>query len=151
MDKCFSGELLSIELAQEKMLSNVTTCSDIMCTPLSNALGRVLANDVIAPIDVPPFDTSAMDGYAIRHDDIQETGTTLPLSQTISAGSQATPLAAGSTARILTGAPVPRNADTVVIQENCAAQGNEIRFNNIPGSGANIRKQGCHIHQHQQN
>ena len=149
MNKCFSDDLLSLEVAQEKILNEVTISCDIVCIPISKALGRVLSNDIVAPINVPPFDTSAMDGYAVNHEDVPDPGTSLPLTQTISAGSEASPLALGSTARILTGAPIPIDADTVIIQENCTARADAITFNKIPYSGANIRKQGCHIQKNQ--
>ena len=87
---------------------------------LSNlqADGRVLAQDVVSKLEVPPQDNSSMDGYALRCADIAP-GRVLPVSQRIPAGSQGTPLQAGTVARIFTGAPIPPGADAVVMQEDC--------------------------------
>ena len=87
---------------------------------LSNlqADGRVLAQDVVSKLEVPPQDNSSMDGYALRCADIAP-GCALPVSQRIPAGSQGTPLQAGTVARIFTGAPIPPGADAVVMQEDC--------------------------------
>ena len=80
--------------------------------------GRVLAQDVVSTLEVPPQDNSSMDGYALRCADIAP-GRALPVSQRIPAGSQGTPLKAGTVARIFTGAPIPPGADAVVMQEDC--------------------------------
>ena len=80
--------------------------------------GRVLAQDVVSKLEVPPQDNSSMDGYALRCADIAP-GRTLPVSQRIPAGSQGAPLQAGTVARIFTGAPIPPGADAVVMQEDC--------------------------------
>lgn len=85
--------------------------------PLLDALGRVLATDQIATVDVPPLDNSAMDGYCFAYNDLSA-GTALPISQRIAAGELGTPLAAATAARIFTGAPLPANADSIVMQEN---------------------------------
>ncbi|HEY0200112.1 MAG TPA: molybdopterin molybdenumtransferase MoeA, partial [Burkholderiaceae bacterium] len=86
-----------------------------------DADGRVLAQDVVSPLQVPPCDNSAMDGYALRCADIDAPGAVLAVTQRIAAGQPAAPLAPGSAARIFTGAPVPFGADTVVMQEQCEA------------------------------
>ncbi|MBJ7419414.1 MAG: molybdopterin molybdotransferase MoeA [Rhodoferax sp.] len=80
--------------------------------------GRVLAQDVVSPLEVPPQDNSSMDGYALRCADLAP-GRALPVSQRIPAGSQGLPLLAGTVARIFTGAPIPPGADAVVMQEDC--------------------------------
>ena len=80
--------------------------------------GRVLAQDVVSKLEVPPQDNSSMDGYALRCADIAP-GRALPVSQRIPAGSQGAPLQAGTVARIFTGAPIPPGADAVVMQEDC--------------------------------
>jgi molybdopterin molybdotransferase len=112
---------------------------------LASGLGRVLAGDVIAPIDVPPADNSAMDGYALRIDDWPGPDRAIPLSQRITAGSVPEPLADGTAARIFTGAEVPPGADTVVMQENCAAVDAGVRILQRPQRGANIRPRGQDI------
>jgi molybdopterin molybdotransferase len=80
--------------------------------------GRVLAQDVASPLEVPPQDNSSMDGYALRCADLAP-GRALPVSQRIPAGTQGLPLLAGTVARIFTGAPIPPGADAVVMQEDC--------------------------------
>jgi len=117
---------------------------------LISALGRTLATDIIATIDVPPADNSAMDGYALRHGDWQDAETGLPLSQRIAAGSVPQALEPGTAARIFTGAEVPAGADTVVMQEHCEASAKDasksgVRIFRLPALGANIRPRGQDI------
>ncbi len=108
-----------------------------------DALGRVLAQDVISLIDVPPQDNTSMDGYAVRAADVREAGTLLPLSQRIAAGHVGAPLAAGTAARIFTGAQVPAGADAIVMQEQCAAVAdNAVRIDAVPQAGQWIRRRG---------
>jgi molybdopterin molybdotransferase len=112
--------------------------------PLLEAVGRIAAADVYAPRDLPGFDHSAMDGYAVRLAEI-EVGRPLPVSAEIRAGGQSQPLAAGTAARIFTGAPLPGGADTVVIQENARASGGGIAFAALPARGANVRTRGYDV------
>ncbi len=108
-----------------------------------DALGRVLAEDLVSAVDVPPVDNSAMDGYALRCADVAAPGSVLPVAQRIAAGSAGTPLRAGTAARIFTGAPVPPGADAVVMQEDCAAQDDgTVRVQTVPSAGQNIRRAG---------
>ncbi len=86
---------------------------------LEDALGRILAEDVIAPRDIPAFDNAAMDGFAVRHADLSpDDETALPVSMTVFAGDVPRPLPPGTAARIFTGAPMPQGADTCVMQED---------------------------------
>lgn len=109
---------------------------------LPDALGRVLAADVIAPMDVPGEDNSAMDGYALR---AGEASGALPVSQRIAAGSVGEPLAPGTAARIFTGAPIPPGADAVEMQENCEERGGKVTFSSSIVPGQNIRPRGQDI------
>ena len=109
---------------------------------LAHALGRVLAESVTSRIDVPGWDNSAMDGYAVNSSDLQKCGDSLPVSQRIPAGCAAEPLQPGTAARIFTGAPVPEGADAVVMQEQCEAQGDRVIINTEVKSGSNIRLAG---------
>jgi len=113
--------------------------------PLGEAAGRVLATDVLAGIDVPPADNSAMDGYALRHGDWRDPQTPIPLSQRITAGTAPKPLAPGSAARIFTGAEIPDGADTVVMQEDTEPIDAGVRIARLPPRGANIRPRGQDI------
>ncbi len=110
--------------------------------PTLEALGRVLAEDVHSLVDVPPADNSAMDGYAVRAADVPAAGTLLPVSQRIPAGVVGAPLAAGTAARIFTGAQVPEGADAVVMQEQCEAVDGGVRFQVVPTPGLAIRRRG---------
>jgi len=115
---------------------------------LSRALGRVLAADLHAPLELPSFDNSAMDGFAVRAADLAE-GVPLRLAGENFAG-PVTPgklLGAGECFRITTGAPLPAGADTVVIKENCELAGDFVRVLAIPGAGANVRRAGEDVRQ----
>ena len=82
---------------------------------MADAPGLVLGADLVAPIDLPPFANSAMDGYAVRAADVRTVPVTLPVSQDIPAGrTDAGPLEPGTAARIMTGAPLPPGADVIV-------------------------------------
>ncbi len=101
-----------------------------------DADGRVLAQNVVSSLHVPPADNSSMDGYALRCADVPRAGVQLPLTQRIAAGAVGQPLTAGSVARIFTGAPIPPGADAVVMQEDCeiVADGNGGGLNTAAGS-----------------
>jgi len=112
--------------------------------PLRAALDAVLAEDVASPIDLPPWDNSAMDGYAVRSADLKDTATELEVIETIPAGRfpQKTVGAAQAT-RIFTGAPMPQGADTVIRQEDTAQGSNgTVTIRNAPDVGKNIRRRG---------
>ena len=114
-----------------------------------DGLGRVLAQGVASTLDVPPADNTSMDGYVLRAADVPAAGTLLPVSQRIAAGHIGQPLAAGTAARIFTGAQVPAGGDAVVMQEQCeavpAADGQSlgsVRINTVPEAGQWIRRRG---------
>ncbi len=140
---------LSLKQAQQKMLEQARYPTELEECLLDHAMGRILAEPVISPIDVPPFDASAMDGYALNTQDVSTDEIPLPVSQTIAAGDSPSTLARQTTAKILTGAPVPRGANTVVIQEDCQHVSQGILFPNKIETGKNIRTRGCHISQGQ--
>lgn len=107
------------------------------------ALGRVLAQDLVSSVAVPPLDNSAMDGYAVRVSDVSQFESVLPVSQRIAAGQVGALLAPGTCARIFTGAPVPAGADAVVMQEHTEPAGEGlVRFNESVSLGQNIRRAG---------
>ncbi len=145
------GPLISADDALARLLAAVAPSgrSETVATP--EAWGRVLARDVVSSVHVPPEDNSAMDGYAVRIADLaQGAGTLLPVSQRIAAGQVGRPLAAGSAARIFTGAQIPPGADAVVMQEHCEAVASagaddpfgSVRVNELPAPGMAIRRQG---------
>jgi molybdopterin molybdotransferase len=108
-----------------------------------DADGRVLAQDVVAALQVPPQDNSSMDGYALRVADCAQPGAVLHVTQRIPAGSYGTPLNAGEAARIFTGAPIPPGADAVVMQEDCEAlDGDRVKLLKPVPLGQWIRRSG---------
>ena len=108
---------------------------------LIDAVGRVLAEDVRAPADVPAFDASIMDGYAVRSSELApSTETRLPVAGESRAGSASPSLAPGTAFRIFTGAPMPEGADAVVIQEEVRREGDVAIFTKAPKPGAFVRK-----------
>ena len=113
--------MISYREALQNLLSKVTPIGRTETIPTLYAEGRVLAEDIISPVNVPPADNSQMDGYAVRAADLAsaspEHPVTLPVSQRIPAGSVGTQLETGTAARIFTGAQVPPGADSVVQQE----------------------------------
>jgi molybdopterin molybdotransferase len=139
--------LISADDALARLLSAVAPSGRIENVTTPEAWGRVLAQDVVSAVNVPPEDNSAMDGYALRLADLGSgAGSVLPVSQRIAAGQVPGPLAAGTAARIFTGAQVPAGADAVVMQENCAAIAGDglgnVRIDELPTAGMAIRRRG---------
>ena len=134
---------LSDALAQ--LLACATPAVDCEWIPILQADGRVLRQNVVSQLHVPPQDNSSMDGYALRVQDVVQAGTVLPVSQRIAAGSSGPALQAGTVARIFTGAPIPEGADAVVMQEDCALQDGEparVAVQTLPKPGQWIRRAG---------
>jgi molybdopterin molybdotransferase len=136
------SDLKPYEEAVELLLSHARPMQDKETLGLHDALGRILATPVKSGINVPGWDNSAMDGYAVRVADIPAEGTQLKISQRIPAGVAPEPLEPGTAARIFTGAPVPEGADAVVMQELTCQQGDAVIINTVPQPGAHIRRAG---------
>ncbi|MEG0920776.1 MAG: molybdopterin molybdotransferase MoeA [Comamonas sp.] len=129
--------------ALAELLAHATPLADFESVSTFDADGHVLAQDLVSALQVPSLDNSAMDGYAMRAADVPAAGTVLPVSQRVAAGAVGQPLAAGTAARIFTGAPVPEGADVVVMQEECAVQDDgTVRINAAVQWGQNIRRAG---------
>jgi molybdopterin molybdotransferase len=110
---------MPLDDALARLMGAVQACTDTESLSTLDADGRVLAQNLVAELQVPPCDNSAMDGYAVRVADIVQAGAVLPVSQRIAAGQAGVqPLLPGSVARIFTGAPLPPGADAVVMQED---------------------------------
>jgi molybdopterin molybdotransferase len=139
-----SKGLLSVDEALATLLAQAHAVADIEEVPTLEATGRVLARAQRSTMDVPPMDNSAMDGYAVRVSDLQN-NILLKVQQRIMAGSVGSPLAAGTAARIFTGAPIPPGADAVVMQEDCEVEGDSVRVKKKPGKGDWIRYVGSDI------
>lgn len=147
-DSCFDQEspMLDVEQAVAELLRHAAAPEASEHVDLMNAAGRILAQDLTSPIDVPGFDNSAMDGYALRSSDLagaRDAG--LAIVQRIAAGSVGEYLHAGGAARIFTGAPVPEGADTVVMQEHCRVEEQRLYIEHAVSAGANIRPRGNDI------
>lgn len=137
-----ANPLLPVEDARARIIDAVRpTPSEFVA--LAEARGRTLAADVAATLDQPPFNASAMDGYAVRAEDVAAVPVELQVIAEVSAGS-AFPgtLGPGEAARIFTGAPVPDGADAIVIQENTARDGDTVTVSHSAGSGRFIRPRG---------
>jgi molybdopterin molybdotransferase len=125
-DDCFAfnGPLLPVADAERLIAERVAPMSGHEAVPLREAGGRVLASDVVAPVNVPPFDNSAVDGYAVRAGDLEtEREMRLKIVDRVAAGHDAAhALRTGEAIRIFTGAPMPAGADTVFMQEDCRVE-----------------------------
>ncbi|MFY1018683.1 gephyrin-like molybdotransferase Glp [Ectopseudomonas khazarica] len=143
MSACDRPGLLPMEAALERLLAlaDAAPVEQIESVALVEADGRVLAEPLVAALDLPPWANSAMDGYALCLADWN--GQALPVSQRIQAGSAPAPLQPGSCARIFTGAPLPQGADTVEMQENVDLDdAGRAVFRETLRVGQNVRAQG---------
>jgi molybdopterin molybdotransferase len=136
--------MLSLEQALARLVDGAAAAriAEVEQVAAADALGRVLAADLVSAIDVPPQDNSAMDGYAVRAADAPA-GAELPVVQRVAAGHVGSALSPGSTARIFTGAQVPAGADAIVMQEHTEPAGaDRVRIVAAPGAGQWIRRRG---------
>ena len=135
--------LRSLDEALPQLLAQAHTLAGTQTLSTFDADGRVLAQDVVAALQVPPQDNSSMDGYAVRASDCLEAGAMLRVTQRIPAGTHGTQLHAGESARIFTGAPIPPGADAVVMQEDCEAlDGAQLKVLKSVPAGQWIRRSG---------
>ncbi|HEX4634409.1 MAG TPA: gephyrin-like molybdotransferase Glp [Gemmatimonadales bacterium] len=133
--------MMDADEAARRILAHVRALTPVR-RPLADARGLVLAEDVTAPIEVPPWDNSAMDGYAARGGDLQA-GASLRVIEAVAAGRFPTKtVGPGEATRLFTGAPIPRGADTVIRQEDTVAEEGSVRIVVPPQPGRNIRKRG---------
>jgi molybdopterin molybdotransferase len=128
--------LLSVDEALAQLLSAAKPVAEVEEVATLEATNRVLAKPQRSTMDVPPMDNSAMDGYAVRVAD----GNVLSVKQKIMAGAVGGPLAAGTAARIFTGAPIPPGADAVVMQEDCEVKGEQVTLKKTPKPGEWVRR-----------
>ena len=137
-----SPAFLSVVQGQEKILSLVNTVSEIEACKIENAYGRVLAEHIISPVSVPQYTNSAMDGYAIRSDDVDRDSYQV-IAEVMAGHAYDQPLEVGQAVKIMTGAPTPLNGDTVVMREQASQEGDKVTFNgaNIK-AGQNVRQAG---------
>ncbi|HCH5090127.1 bifunctional molybdopterin-guanine dinucleotide biosynthesis adaptor protein MobB/molybdopterin molybdotransferase MoeA [Vibrio parahaemolyticus] len=137
-----SPAFLSVVQGQEKILSLVNTVSEIEACKIENAYGRVLAEDIISPVNVPQYTNSAMDGYAIRSDDVDRDSYQV-VAEVMAGHAYDQPLEVGQAVKIMTGAPTPLNGDTVVMREQASQEGDKVTFNGAHiKAGQNVRQAG---------
>jgi molybdopterin molybdotransferase len=145
-DDCFAfdGPLMPLEAMEALIKNRVVPVTGSEIVALADARGRVLAKDVIAPIDIPHFDNSAVDGYAVRHADLNASGeTVLKVSAKVMAGQSAIPdVGAKGAIRIFTGARMPDGADTVFMQEDTREDSGSVVLPSGLKRGANRRLKG---------
>lgn len=135
-----SPAFLSVTQGQEKILSLVNTVTDTESCSVESSFGRVLAGDIISPVNVPQYTNSAMDGYAIRGDDLDRQRYQI-VAEVLAGHAYDRPLEKGQAVKIMTGAPTPELADTVVMREQATETSDGVTF-----SGATI-KQGQNVRQ----
>ncbi|UVK96842.1 gephyrin-like molybdotransferase Glp [Pseudomonas sp. B21-048] len=139
---CDMGNLMPVDEAISRLLDQAPPPPLAQRVRLNQAMGRVLAADIHSPVNLPAWDNSAMDGYALRAADLPQAGGCLSIGGRIAAGDQASsPLLAQQAVQIFTGAPLPPGADTVVPQERCRVEGERVWFPPV-SVGDHVRKEG---------
>lgn len=134
--------MIPVEKAREIILNRVPVLPAERVS-LESALGRYLAEDIISTLDIPPFDNSAMDGYAVRSGDLKSVGESLEIASVLPAGVfPSQPINHGQAAKIMTGAPIPEGADAVVRREDTVEEKDHVRINKPPERHENIRFRG---------
>ncbi|VVM72733.1 Molybdopterin molybdenumtransferase [Pseudomonas fluorescens] len=139
---CDLVHLMPVDEAISRLLDQAPPPPQVQTISLDQAMGRVLAADIHSPVNLPAWDNSAMDGYALRASDLPADGGGLSIGGRIAAGDQASsPLLAQQAVQIFTGAPLPPGADTVVPQERCRVDGERVWFPPVC-VGDHVRKEG---------
>ena len=143
--------MFTVKEAEAIILNLVTvldSTKDTETVSLEKAWGRILAQPVVGKLDFPHWDNSAMDGYAVRYEDVKDCSAdnrvTLDVTAEVAAGDRPTAeIQAGQTARIFTGAMLPQGTDTIVIQENTIGEGNKVTILDAPQKEEFVRHQGA--------
>ncbi|WP_318458876.1 bifunctional molybdopterin-guanine dinucleotide biosynthesis adaptor protein MobB/molybdopterin molybdotransferase MoeA [Photobacterium leiognathi] len=136
--------MLSVAKGREKILEQIKPLNNNESVNLHQALGQIVAQDILSPVNVPQYTNSAMDGYAIRGDDLDRENYHV-VGQVLAGHSYDNTLQAGEAVRIMTGAPVPQGADTVIMREQANQEGDTVTFNLAMGkikAGQNVRQAG---------
>ncbi|WP_304641736.1 molybdopterin molybdotransferase MoeA [Pseudomonas sp.] len=141
---CADEPLMPVEAALQQMLERLPPPLPSEAVPLDAASGRILAQTLYAPADVPAWDNSAMDGYALRFSDWRP-GIGMSLGGRIAAGQVGGRLEGGQAVRIFTGAPLPEGADTVVAQEDCRLEQGQLLIDEL-STGSHVRRRGEDSH-----
>ena len=145
-DDCFAfgGPMMSVDEAVGMIAARVTAVKDVETVALARADGRILARDILAPLPLPPFTNSAVDGYAVSSRDLpQGAEKAFQVTARVQAGGAAAmPVNPGQAMRIFTGAPMPEGADTVFMQEDVRVEGGKVVLPAGLKPGANVRPAG---------
>ena len=131
--------MLDFDQARARLLEAARAPTETQALPLVHASGLILAGAVVSPINVPGFDNSAMDGYALSIEDFSAPPSCFPVVQRIAAGQTGQALAPGNAARIFTGAPVPPGSNAIVPQEHTEARDDQVRLTHPVVEGQHIR------------
>ncbi|MEJ2436295.1 MAG: molybdopterin molybdotransferase MoeA, partial [Pseudolabrys sp.] len=139
-----AGQLLTAAEARRRIVEAITPLSAEERVPVRAALGRTLSRDITSALDVPPYDNSAMDGYALRGADLPASGERIfqNMGRALAGVPYAGQVGAGQCVRIMTGAVLPAGTDTVIMQEHVAQDGKSIRVGAGHQSGDNVRRAG---------
>ncbi len=135
--------LLPVEEALERLLAAVDQPTPVETISINDAVNRVLAEPLVATRTQPPFPASAMDGYAVRASDLAVGKPLVVMGESAAGRGFHQPLQPGCAVRIFTGAPVPEDADTILIQENAVAKGNQITPTQTETAGRFVRQAGA--------
>jgi molybdopterin molybdotransferase len=145
-DDCFAfgGPMMSVDEAVRLIAARVTAVPDIEAVALADADGRILAREILAPLPLPPFTNSAVDGYAVSSRHLPQTEEqAFPVTGRVQAGASApAPMKPGEAMRIFTGAPMPEGADTVFMQEDVRVEDDRVVLPAGLRPGANVRPAG---------
>ncbi len=144
---CDTDGLLPVSKAKEIILGAIDVVKETELLALDDALNRVLAVDVVSPINVPAYDNSAMDGYALRHKDLTETPTFKCIGKSFAGNAFSGHINKGECVRIMTGAELPEGADTVIMQENTEVESDSVKFIVSVEKGEAVRPKGDDIKQ----
>jgi len=134
--------LIPLEQARKQMLSSLSAVTDTFDNDLEGCLGMVLASDIYSPINVPPFNNSAMDGYAMAHQSLAENHIFSMVGKSFAGIPYQGSVALGQCVRIMTGAMLPEGCDTVIMQEHVSVDDDNITINQLPKLGQNVRRRG---------
>lgn len=141
-DCCSAPGLLPFNHALDAMLDMIKPITDVEQVSIHSALGRTLAQNILSPVNVPPHDNSAMDGYAFNAESLGKNNVLTLVGRSMAGSPFNGKCEEGECIRIMTGAKVPACCDTVEMQENCQADANSITFLSARKAGDNIRLQG---------
>ncbi|WP_206484886.1 molybdopterin molybdotransferase MoeA [Thalassotalea sp. G2M2-11] len=142
VDCCSAPGLLPFDQAMEKMLSAIKPISETETVPLTQALGRVLSQAITSPVNVPPNDNSAMDGYAFSYQSLQHNQSLTMVGRSMAGQPFQGQCELGQCVRIMTGAKMPEDCDTVEMQENCQVDGDIVQFLAQRKQADNVRSMG---------